>query len=151
VTDTMRRDRRPHVTPLSSDDQLELRLLPAGSYRQQLTSIPLNLEQHFRCSSGLSQSRWRLRTFARNAVYKETSRSSDRRSITITSEWANVSVLIVILMVTFAVAQAVNLSFTAISRRQTNIKIIAGDVDRRTKTVKGKKAKSTRYDSKLDL
>jgi hypothetical protein len=86
----------------------------------------------------------------RNAVYKETSRSSDRRSITIISESENVSVLIVILIVTFAVVQGVNLSFTAISRQQTNIKIIAGDVDRRTKTVKGK-AKITRCDSKLDF
>jgi hypothetical protein len=60
--------------------------------------------------------------------------------------------LIMILIVTFAVAQAVNLSFTAITtRRQTNVQIVAGDVHRRTQSVKWKKDTITRWDSKLDL
>ena len=114
-----------------------------------------NSRLELRCSSVLLQSQWHLRTFARNAFYRETcslSRSSDARSIAITSEWAYVYKLIVILIVTFSVAQAVNLSFPAISgRRQTNIQIVAGYVHRRMQSVKWKKDKITPWDSKLDL
>jgi hypothetical protein len=79
------------------------------------------------------------------------SRSNDARSIAITSERAYVSKLIAILTVTFSVVQAVNLSFPAISRRQTNVEVVAGDLHRRTQNAKWKKDKITRWDSKLDL
>jgi len=77
--------------------------------------------------------------------------SSDARSITITNERTYVSILIVILIVIFAVVQAVKPSFPAISRRQTNVEIVAGDVHRRTQSVKGQKAKITWWDFNLAL
>ena len=77
---------------------------------------------------------------------------SDARSVTIISERTYVSILTLVLTDTFAVVQAVNLSLPAISRRrQTNVEIVAGDVHRRTQSVKWKEGKITRWDSKLGL
>ena len=59
--------------------------------------------------------------------------------------------IIVILIVTFAVVQVVNLSFSVISRQQTNIEIVAGDAHCHTQSVKWRKDTITRWDSKLDL
>jgi len=151
---------RQHVTATISVSAL---VQPPGFlvpsfYRQQPIYIPLYLEPHFCCSSGLFQSQWRLRTFARNAVYEETcsfSRSSDPRSITITSERAYVSMLIVVLIVTFVVVQANNLPFPAtrskVARPKAYVKIVAGELHRRTQSVKWQKDTFTRWDSKLDL
>ena len=125
-------------------------------YGQQPTSIPLDSELPLRCPSRSLQPQWRLCTFVRKTVCEETitsfSPSSDNtRSIMITSEQAYISTLNVILTVTFAVVQAVNLSCPALSTRQTNIEIVAGGVHRRTQSVKWKKDKITQWDSKLDL
>ena len=79
------------------------------------------------------------------------SRTSDARSITITSDRPYISTLTPILTVTFSVVQAVNLSFPAISRRQTYVKIVAGDVRQFTRRVKPNQDNITRWDSKLAL
>ena len=125
-------------------------------YGQQPTSIPLDSELPLRCPSQSFQPQWRLRTFACKTVCEETvtsfsPSSNNTRSITITSEQPYISTLNVILTVTFAVVQAVNLSCPALSRRQTNIDIAAGGVHCRTQSVKWKKDKITQWDSKLDL
>ncbi|KAF8712430.1 hypothetical protein AX14_013105 [Amanita brunnescens Koide BX004] len=53
-------------------------------------------------------------------------------------------------LISITIVQAVNLSFPANSRRQlSTVEIITGDVRRRTESIKSKKDKITRWDSKL--
>jgi hypothetical protein len=77
------------------------------------------------------------------------------RSIAITSELAYISMIIVILISTFAVVQASNLPFPTIRskafRPKAYVKIVAGELHRRTQSVKLEKGAFTRWDSKLDL
>jgi hypothetical protein len=81
--------------------------------------------------------------------------SSNARSITITSEVACRSMLVVILIVTFAVVQASNLPFPAIRQKafrpKAYVKIDAGALHRRTQSVKWERDEFTRWDSKLHL
>ena len=55
------------------------------------------------------------------------------------------------LTIAFAVVQAENLSFPAMSRRHANVEIVAGDISRRIPSIKSQNDKFTRWDTKLDL
>ena len=55
------------------------------------------------------------------------------------------------LTIAFTVVQALDLSFSRLSRRRANVQIVAGDVHRRTQTAETRKDKVARWDCKLDL